>query len=501
MIKPKNTKDNFIYVDDWIPKSEDYTVYFDNKLIVIPFDKIFDQKFGNDNTFCSFVINRTIYSNNIEKVCKYINYFCHFYDEEKELVMNYVKLKFIIDDKKRKVKKNAFIKAIYDLFFTDSIIEKIDKMVEDNFRVNLKKEDVKKYDEAMEFTNEHGKILFKISVATNLLIPVLNHYLYSRNSDEKILYDYYVHLFDIFDPEGVDMINKLSNYTLYRVTKNYEGNKRSWEQRDMLGDKSYLAYADIVLQKIVVTDVIPKFTFNLNIVSLLTVVLENNLNFYNRGEYKYLPVVLNDKKDVEGLSDLDKFEMSFNKIDESISILSDCNIERVIKKIEIKNRIEISEEELKFYEKHHVIGKFQVTLVKYYYAKYFNGYRDLNMLKVDQYMKLLIILKRRLQAQGYIYLPQILTGNIEGKLNTRTIQNRKFIDKIQTSVLYNQLIDTKFSYLIDLKNNNIILNTLSTILNTSFSIVEYNNQEKLGERIDVIADIVSEEVLEFLNQI
>ncbi|WP_304576694.1 hypothetical protein [Romboutsia ilealis] len=501
MIKPKNTKDNFIYVDDWIPKSEDYTVYFDNKLIVIPFDKIFNQNFGNDNTFCSFVINRTIYSNNIEKVCKYINYFCHFYDEEKELVMNYVKLKFIIDDKKRKVKKNAFIKAIYDLFFTDSIIEKIDKMVEDNFRVNLKKEDVKKYDEAMEFTNEHGKILFKISVATNLLIPVLNHYLYSRNSDEKILYDYYVHLFDIFDPEGVDMINKLSNYTLYRVTKNYEGNKRSWEQRDMLGDKSYLAYADIVLQKIVVTDVIPKFTFNLNIVSLLTVVLENNLNFYNRGEYKYLPVVLNDKKDVEGLSDLDKFEMSFNKIDESISILSDCNIERVIKKIEIKNRIEISEEELKFYEKHHVIGKFQVTLVKYYYAKYFNGYRDLNMLKVDQYMKLLIILKRRLQAQGYIYLPQILTGNIEGKLNTRTIQNRKFIDKIQTSVLYNQLIDTKFSYLIDLKNNNIILNTLSTILNTSFSIVEYNNQEKLGERIDVIADIVSEEVLEFLNQI
>ena len=125
--------------------------------------------------------------------------------------MNYVKLKFIIDDKKRKVKKNAFIKAIYDIFFTDSIIEKIDRMVEDNFRVNLKKEDVKKYDEAMEFTNEHGKILFKVSVATNLLIPVLNHYLYSRNSEEKILYDYYVHLFDIFDPDGVDIV--LNYYT------------------------------------------------------------------------------------------------------------------------------------------------------------------------------------------------------------------------------------------------------------------------------------------------
>lgn len=499
-MKNQDNREKFVFVDDWMPGSDDYTVYFDNKLIVIPFDKIFDQEFGSDNTFCSFVINRTIYSNNIEKVCKYINYFCHFYNDDNELVMNYVKLKFIIDDKKRKVKKNAFIKAIYDIFFTDSIIEKIDRMVEDNFRVNLKKEDVKKYDEAMEFTNEHGKILFKVSVATNLLIPVLNHYLYSRNSEEKILYDYYVHLFDIFDPDGVDMINKLSNYTLYRVTKNYEGNKRAWEQRDMLGDKSYLAYADIVLQKIVVTDVLPKFLFNQNIVSLLTVVLENNLNFYNRGEYKYLPVVLNDKKDVEGLSDLDKFEMSFNKIDESISILSECNIDRVIKKIELMNRIEISDDELNFYLTNHRPSVFQVTLVKYYYAKYFNGYRDLKMLKEDDYIKLLITLKRRLQAQGDIYLPQILTGNIEGKLNTRTIQNRKFIDKIQTTVLYKQLID-KFEYLIDLKENNIILNTLSTILNTSFSIVEYNNQEKLGEKLDVIADIVSPETLEFLNQI
>ena len=164
------------------------------------------------------------------------------------------------------------------------------------------------------------------------------------------------------------------------------------------------------------------------------------------------------------------------------------------------NRIEISDEELQFYLTHHRPSIFQVTLVKYYYAKYFNGYRDLKMLKEDDYIKLVITLKRRLQAQGDIYLPQILTGNIECKLNTRTIQNRKFIDKIQTTVLYKQLID-KFEYLIDLKENNIILNTLSTILNTSFSIVEYNNQEKLGEKLDVIADIVSPETLEFLNQI
>jgi len=496
-----NNEEKIIYVDSWRPsKEEEMFLIPDNKLVIMPFERIFGFEIGS-KSISTFIINKTIYSNNLDKICKYSNYFINFYDEDKEILLSYLKIKTIIDDKERVIKKNAFIRMVYDFFFTQSIRDKICKMVDDNYITNLKKEGDKKYDEGMEFNNEHGRILFRVSIGINLLVPLLNHYLYTTGHDEKALYDYFVPLFEIFSDGEIDMVNKLSNYILKKIHVNYEGNKCAWGQRDMLGDDNYLVHADFVFKKIVVTDVIHKFVFDQNIINLLSVVIDNNLRFHNRGEYKYLPKKLNDKKDMEGLSELDKFEMLFNKIDESLSILSECNKETVIHKIETITNVHITEEEIMYYKQFHNFDKFQVNLVKYYYAKYFNGFRDLNMLSREQYVKLLIMLKMRLQAQQYIYLPYILCGNIKNKLNTRTIQNKKFINKVETSAIYQKLIHEKFAYIIDLKDDNIILNIISTILNTAFSYVEYGDDSRLGEVIEINPDIVCEEILTFLNQI
>lgn len=496
-------ENKIIYVDDWKPQNEDEVFLIpDNKLVIIPFERIFEHDFGS-KTISSFIISRTIYSNKLHKICKYSNYFINFYDKEKELLLSYLKIKTIIDDKSKNIKPKAFIRMLYTYFFTDNIKKAIIKMVDDNYRVNLKKEgDTKKYDEGMEFNNQHGKILFRISVGINLLIPLLNHYLYTSGNDEKSLCNYLMPLFDIFSDEGVDMVNKLSNYVLKKIHQNFESNKGVWEQRNMMGHDNFLVHADFVFKKIIVTDVIHKFVFNQNIINLISVVIDNNLRFHNRGEYKHLPKRLNDKKDMEGLSELDKFEMLFNKIDESLTILSDCNKETVIKKIESMTNILVSEKEIQFYKDFHKFDKFQVNLVKYYFARYFNGFRDLNMLTRDQYIKLLIILKRRLQSQGYVFLPYILSGNIKTKLNTRTIQNKKFIMKVETSTVYQELINTKFAYIMDLKEDgNMILNIISTVLNTTFSYVEYDAPYLLGEPIEIIPDVVCEEMLTYLNQI
>lgn len=167
-----------------------------------------------------------------------------------------------------------------------------------------------------------------------------------------------------------------------------------------------------------------------------------------------------------------------------------------------RSNIFVSNDEVQFYKDFYKFDKFQVNLVKYYYARYFNGFRDLNMLTRDQYVKLLIILKRRLQSQGYLFLPFILSGNIKNKLNTRTIQNKKFIMKVETSTLYQELINNKFAYIMDLKeDNSMILNIISTVLNTAFSYVEYDAPYLLGEQIETIPDVVCEEMLTYLNQI
>ena len=97
-------ENKFIYVDDWKPQNEDEVFLIpDNKLVIIPFERIFEHDFGS-KTISSFIISRTIYSNKLHKICKYSNYFINFYDKDKELLLSYLKIKTIIDDKSKNIK-------------------------------------------------------------------------------------------------------------------------------------------------------------------------------------------------------------------------------------------------------------------------------------------------------------------------------------------------------------------------------------------------------------
>lgn len=193
--------------------------------------------------------------------------------------------------------------------------------------------------------------------------------------------------------------------------------------------------------------------------------------------------------------------MNSSKIDESIVILSDVNIKKTIKRIRNKMHIELSKDEIEYYRENTKITKFQSQLVFYYYAKYFGGYRDLQMLNRTQYIKLLVMLKKRLQYQACVYLPQLLTGNIETRLNARTIRNDKFLTKIKTSSIYQRIIDDKYSTLADINKEDLIISMMSTILNTTFTFVDYDNDELLGKPIEVSQDILCDEFLNFLNQL
>lgn len=198
---------------------------------------------------------------------------------------------------------------------------------------------------------------------------------------------------------------------------------------------------------------------------------------------------------------IDKLEINSSKIDESVVILSNSNINDTIKKLRKSTGIKISKDEIEYYKQNMNITTFQSQLVFYYFAKYFNGYRDLNMVNRTQYIKLLIILKKRLYFQEYVYLPEILTANIDGKLNSRTIRNDKFLTKIQTSDIYQSIMTNKYSILHDIGKDDLILKILSRMINTKFTVVNYDHPEQLGETIEVNQDIISEEFLNFLNQL
>ena len=95
-------------------------------------------------------------------------------------------------------------------------------------------------------------------------------------------------------------------------------------------------------------------------------------------------------------------------------------------------------------------------------------------------------------------LPYILTGNLEEKVSTRMIRNNKFISKIETNYMYQQLVEKKYKHLQELKKD-YILQVLSSIINTNFTYVVYEEPEMLGKPIVYNEDKISDELLFFLK--
>ena len=206
-------------------------------------------------------------------------------------------------------------------------------------------------------------------------------------------------------------------------------------------------------------------------------------------------------KDSEGLSSLDKLEMNTTKIDESLIVLSKINIKQTIKRIKKSLRFTITKEEKQWYRQYLTITPIGRDMLFYYYAKYFNGYRDLKSITKRQYIQLMILMKKALQMNGAIWLPQILSADIEGRINARTIHNTKLIEKVESSEAYQKMLNDKYAALKGMNKQNVIINLLSTLLNTQFKFCDYDMQDMNGEFIEPNFDQLCQEFIDFINLI
>lgn len=198
-------------IDKWTPKSSQCIVEPDNKIFLCHFDRVFQQP--KLERYNKFYIQKLSYINNLELITKYINYFINCYDSDNELISAYLKIKFETDEKRSFTENNmeAYISFLYEILFTDTIINKINMLVDDNYLFDIEGNDSKKkkyqkndrkHLESLEFTNQHVKILLRISFAMKLMAPCMLHY-HAINSmklekDSDNIYKFYKPLFDIF---------------------------------------------------------------------------------------------------------------------------------------------------------------------------------------------------------------------------------------------------------------------------------------------------------------
>ena len=501
-----------IRVDSWKPDEADHLLKVDGSIIKFPFNDIYGEEFPE--ALSCFVIKKDSYisgfKNKIDDktgevkeygAAHYINYILKYYDVDQRIPFSYFKLKYIIDDKERKLpSEKDFRKMLYRALFDKPTVDMIKKLVEDNWYIDIERKDVE-FAPKMKYTNEHGKLLMCISIGIKLMIPIVMHYLNNKKTKnvKNILFKFYKPLFDIFGTD-VDMYTKLRLTIVSQVEKNVYNNPLLWSQQEIRGNEPY-SIIELFLNTHIIGEIVFRYNFQKSPVNFNFVTVENQLHYFLITKYEdtYIDVDVT-RSGVEGLSGMDKLEMNTYKIDESIPIMSRLNTNHTIKKLMKRMRIKNIDEEVEYYRTHHSIDPLHVQLLNYYYANMFGGYRDLTMLSRTQYLQLLVLMKRQLQYHGFSYLPQFMTANID-KLNKRVIQNKKFLSKIEESSTYKNLIENKFPAIRDMEGKEkILIGLLSKLINSNFRIVDFDHPELYGDELEIRnLDTLSDEFLNFLS--
>lgn len=466
--------------------------------IEVPFEKIFKKdvafldKFhiNKKRTYCN-IMDIIIQSNN--DILKY--------DKNNEFLFNYLAVKFKID--KGVYTDETFIKELYKTVITKEFIQAVEHYVEKNYQFDLDSKQMAKFNEGLQFTDNHSKILLKISVGMKFVIPLILHYIYFNPSTQEDLGEYLLlsfdPLFDIFSP-NVDIINKLYESVYSRVIVTRYSDRTFWYYCEVMG-YSIEQLTNNLVKKLIV-DIIPKYEFEKNVISLNHVFINNNIEYTFRYNFplNFKPLNLTESEN-NGLTDFDKLAINTARINEAEIIINKVNIKMTINYLLKKYDIKISKDEIKYYIKDFSLNRLQKNMMFLFFSKYFGSAISLYNCNVKQYVTLLIMMKKILEKNNFSYLQKILTGKIE-VVNEKKSLNKKNLLKIIESDKYRVIIENKFpNTIFNIMDSNIITKLVATILNNKFTSHDFDETSKDGEEIKVNSDVVSEEVLRFIEMV
>lgn len=158
-----------------------------------------------------------------------------------------------------------------------------------------------------------------------------------------------------------------------------------------------------------------------------------------------------------------------------------------------------NQDEINFYirelrdENGEIINGFQKQLLFNLFYKYFGDTISINAINIEDYIKMMLSAKKMLKNNMMGYLPYIISSRVE-KIIARKTLNKKEQSKIEQSQYY-PLIQEKY------RNDKIIkqiLGTIATIITSTFYIIDYENPELHGKRIEIEPDIIIHEVLLYI---
>ena len=233
-------------------------------------------------------------------MCRYINYLEKFYDTDKEYITVMARMKYFIDYEPT-YSKEMFINDVIRYILRSSIFGKVGRMVMDNYFIHLKYKNPK--NPALEYTDDHARILMHMSILMNLCIPLLTHFAYVNKveSIDEFLLEVFDKIFDLFD---VDMFAKLYETSITNVKEKARNDEELWNMQDIRGI-NVVTHAQAAVRNIIL-NLMPKYVFEANVVSLNFVSIKNCTKYTIDIEYEYSFINLSSsKRDEDSTSEFD----------------------------------------------------------------------------------------------------------------------------------------------------------------------------------------------------
>lgn len=479
------------------------------KNVIVEFDKCFNTDKTNLNLF---LITKSAYSKKLDEICRYANVFFKYYDQDKEFLTALLIVKYNIDNINIHYSVAMFMKDIAELLFTDSVISKIFKMVDDYYELDLTpNDDIKNIDmHALQFSNDHGKALMALAVAYKLTIPVVCHY-YAIYSDKlsiinkargiknamtikDFLYNIFLSYFPLFQGDS-NLYNKLVATAQTHINNTTNSDKVLWNRQKNKKNTPTI-YTDKLVSAAVV-DLLTKAIFKKNLIYLIQVALPFQIKQLLMGKDKFEYSDISTFAKADELSGLEKMEANSAKISDLDVVLSKLNIDKTIRKIQNKYNIDITKDEIEFYTDNLKDFKFS-EIVLQFFSNYFSGFYDLKSINKRNYIRLLIIFKKIMSKMGFVYIHQIMTGNISKEIKRRKVSTKQ-LKKLESSKRFQKLMKS-YSMGIE-EDKNSIISVIALLINTPVQYVDYDHPEHLGEDINVDFDIIADEYMRFIKML
>lgn len=493
----------------WAPEEDDIFFYKDGTCAIARYDKI--TKFKKDQ-FCRFLIDAKHFVNRLDDILIHINYFIKFYDDYKEYVMSIFSIKYLLDTNGGRFEPSAFQAYVIHRVMTDSFMTNIGRMVDDLYTFNVDTDDGGNYKSTPKITNEQAKVILAMSFTARLILPVCMHYInispYTTHQSDYIL------CFDKIFAEALSKLENffnipvfaaLSRFIEYRIIKHRYADASIIEKKRQVHGSNIEGYIHDLIHNVILVKNIYKIDYARSVVSFIDGVVNLNYAQFKKEPFKSKPIEISaeelQKDSDDFLSHSEALEMSIYRIDESISLINEANINKTIADIYQRfEPIKISKDEFDFYYQNVKINQVSQMLLHAYFSEFFKDSYAINLVTRRQAIWLMLILKKFLQLKGMVILPQLCTASVRGKFKENVIKNRRFVEKLETSAAYESIIKSKYRYIDELNlKDPPIRKKLSTIINSAFTYVDYDPEINGYEEDDPDIDIIIDEFITFLS--